>query len=37
MTQAEYARHRKVNRSYISRLAKSRVLVMRGKKVDVAP
>lgn len=36
MTQAEYARHRKVNRSYISRLAKRGILVMRGKLVDVA-
>jgi phage terminase Nu1 subunit (DNA packaging protein) len=36
MTQAEYARHRKVNRSYISRLAKRGILVMRGGKVDVA-
>jgi hypothetical protein len=36
MTQAEYARHRNVNRSYISRLAKRGILVMRGKLVDVA-
>ena len=36
MSQAEYARHRKVNRSYISRLAKAGVLVMRHGKVDVA-
>lgn len=36
MTQAEYARHRNVNRSHISRLAKRGILVMRGKLVDVA-
>ncbi len=36
MTQAEYARHRNVNRSYINRLAKRGILVMRGKLVDVA-
>ena len=36
MSQADYARHRKVNRSYISRLAKAGVLVMRHGKVDVA-
>ena len=35
MSQADYARHRKVNRSYISRLAKAGVLVMRHGKVDV--
>lgn len=36
MSQADYARHRNVNRSYISRLAKRGILVMRGKLVDVA-
>jgi hypothetical protein len=36
VSQAEYARHRKVSRSYISRLAKAGVLVMRQGKVDVA-
>ncbi len=36
VSQAEYARYRKVNRSYISRLAKAGVLVMRNGKVDVA-
>ena len=36
VSQAEYARYRKVNRSYISRLAKAGVLVMRHGKVDVA-
>ena len=36
MTQAEYARHRNVNRSYINRLAKRGILVMRGRLVDVA-
>jgi hypothetical protein len=36
MSQADYARHRKVNRSYITRLAKRGILVMRGKLVDVA-
>ncbi|MBI3934048.1 MAG: hypothetical protein HY316_05105 [Acidobacteria bacterium] len=36
ISQAEYARHRKVNRSHISRLAKAGVLVMRHGKVDVA-
>ncbi len=36
VTQAEYSRHRKVSRSYISRLAKLGVLVMRHGKVDVA-
>ena len=36
MTQAEYARHRNVNRSHISRLAQRGILVMRGKLVDVA-
>jgi hypothetical protein len=34
MTQAEFARHRGVNRSYISRLAQRGILVMRGKLVD---
>ncbi len=36
MTQADYARHRNVNRSYISRLAKRGILVLRGKLVDGA-
>jgi hypothetical protein len=36
MSQADYARHRNVNRSYISRLAKRGILVMRGKLVDAA-
>jgi len=36
MTQAEYARHRKVNRSHVSRLAKRGILILRGKLVDVA-
>src|SRR5512133_3684161 len=36
MTQADYSRHRNVNRSHISRLAKRGILVMRGKLVDVA-
>lgn len=36
VSQAEYARYRKVSPSYISRLAKAGVLVMRGGKVDVA-
>jgi uncharacterized protein YciI len=36
MSQAEYARHRKVHRSYINRLAKRGILIMRGKLVDVA-
>jgi phage terminase Nu1 subunit (DNA packaging protein) len=36
MSQAEYARYRKVNRSYINRLAKRGILVLRGKRVDVA-
>ena len=36
VSQAEYARYRKVNRSHISRLAKAGVLVMRRGKVDVA-
>lgn len=35
-TQADYARHRKVDRSYINRLAKRGILVLRGKLVDVA-
>jgi hypothetical protein len=36
VSQAEYARHRKVNRSHISRLAKAGVLIMRNGKVDLA-
>ena len=36
VSQAEYARYRKVNRSYISRLTKAGVLVMRNGKVDVS-
>ena len=36
MTQAEYARHRDVDRSYVNRLVKRGILVMRGKLVDVA-
>ena len=36
MTQAEYAHHRKVNRSHVSRLAKRGILILRGKLVDVA-
>jgi len=36
MSQADYARHRKVNRSHISRLAKRGILILRGKLVDVA-
>ena len=36
MTMAEYSRHRKVNRSYVTRLAQRGILVMRGKLVDVA-
>ena len=36
MSQAEYARHRRVSRQYVSRLAKAGVLVMRAGKVDVA-
>ena len=35
VSQAEYARHRKVNRSHISRLAKAGVLIMRHSKVDL--
>ncbi len=35
MSQAEYARHRKVNRSYITRLKQAGVLVMHGGKIDV--
>ena len=35
MTQAEYARHRRRSRQYISKLAKAGVLVMRGGKIDV--
>ena len=33
---AEYARHRNVNRSYITRLAQRGILIMRAKLVDVA-
>jgi hypothetical protein len=36
MTQAEYARHRGKSRQYVSKLAQAGVLVMRGKKIDVA-
>jgi hypothetical protein len=36
MSQAEYARYRRVSRQYVSRLAKRGILVMRGKLVDVA-
>src|SRR5215471_5148399 len=36
MSQAEYARHRDVNRSHICRLVQRGVLVLRGKLVDVA-
>ncbi len=36
MSQADFARHRNVNRSHINRLAKRGILVMRGKLVDVA-
>ena len=35
MTQAEYARHRRKSRQYISQLAKAGVLVMQGGKIDV--
>ena len=35
MTQAEYARHRRRSRQYISKLAKAGVLVMPGGKIDV--
>jgi hypothetical protein len=35
MTQAEYARHRRKSRQYISKLARAGVLVMRGGKIDV--
>jgi hypothetical protein len=35
-TQAEYARHRRTSRQYISRLVGRGILVMRGKLVDVA-
>ena len=35
MSQAEYARHRRKSRQYISQLAKAGVLVMRGGKIDV--
>lgn len=36
MRPAEYARHRQVHRSHITRLAQRGILVMRGKLVDVA-
>ena len=36
MTKAEYARHRKVSKPYITKLAQNGVLVMRNGKVDVA-
>ena len=36
MRMAEYSRHRKVNRSYVTRLAQRGILVLRGKLVDVA-
>jgi hypothetical protein len=36
MTQSEYARHRQVNRSYINRLVKKGILIMRGKRINVA-
>lgn len=36
MSQAEYARHRRVDRSYINRLVKRGIVVLRGKLVDVA-
>jgi hypothetical protein len=35
MTKAEYARHRKVSKPYITKLAQNGVLVMRNGKVDV--
>jgi hypothetical protein len=35
MSQAEYARHRRKSRQYISKLAKAGVLIMRGGKIDV--
>lgn len=35
MSQAEYARHRRVSKPYITKLAKNGVLVMRNGKVDV--
>ena len=35
MTQAEYSRHRRVSKPYITKLAKNGVLVMRNGKVDV--
>jgi len=35
MTQSEYARHRGKSRQYISKLAQSGTLIMRGGKVDV--
>src|SRR5215831_18578150 len=36
MTKAEYARHRKVSKPYITKLGQNGVLVMRSGKVDVA-
>ena len=36
MTMAEYSRHRKVNRSYVTRLAQRGILILRGRLVDVA-
>jgi hypothetical protein len=36
MTKAEYARHRKVSKPYITKLAQNGVLVVRNGKVDVA-
>ncbi len=35
MSQSEYARHREVHRSYITRLKQNGVLIMRDGKVDV--
>jgi len=34
MTKTEYARHRGVSQSYISKLARNGILVMRGIKID---
>ncbi len=36
MTQADYARHRKVTRQHISKLVKGGVLVLRGRQIEVA-
>ena len=36
MTKTEYARHRKVSKPYITKLAQNGVLVMRNGKVDVS-